>query len=372
VPPQTLADWLARLRLLGELLHDDLWLPVLILGLLALWLSRREAPPWREPLALTLAWLPFLPLCLVIWEGGTSDALLAAKLPLPALAGVGLALAAEALARRARPLGLLAAALLLLLTGAEVRTHRPEVLAITRNQDAERAIALAEQIAQPESGAPTTFMALWGHRYWALAYAQAYRGQLAGLTLVDHNADLSAIAAQGERLLTFSETFYRLPLAWWEDKLGHVHLSSPAPGIVEVSRQAAGASQVPPGEALDLENGIRILSATLRPTGDGQLVLTVYWQASHTVEVDYSVAVHLLAKDPPQGPGDILAQADRQHPVDGWYPTSRWEAGEVVRDSYLLTVPSGSHPVAVRVGMYTTTGDGAFHNSPWLTLRITP
>ena len=69
-------------------------------------------------------------------------------------------------------------------------------------------------------------MALWGHKYWALAYAQAYEGRLPGLTLVDHNADLAGIVRREGRLFTLSETLYRLPLDAWDGRLGRAHLSS--------------------------------------------------------------------------------------------------------------------------------------------------
>lgn len=375
--PGDLGGWLERLRTLGALLHDDLWLPVLALGVVGLWLGRGADAPetdgraaWREPAALTLGWLPSLPLSLTVWEGRVSDALLAAKLPVALLAGVGLALAAQALARRGRNWTLVAAVLFLAVVAAEGWAHRPAVLAITRDPAAERVIALAEQVAQPQGGPPTTFLALWGHNYWALAYAQAYRGQLAGLTLVDHNADVAAIAARGERLLTFSETLYHLPLAWWDENLGRTHLSSPAPGILELRPEPILTVAVAAGAGLDLENGVRILSAAVEETGDRKICLRVHWQPYEPLQADYSVAVHLLANDPPQGPADILAQADRQHPVDGWYPTSRWQAGEVIRDVYVLTVPPGSKPQAVRVAMYQVGSDGQFHNSPWLTLPI--
>ena len=380
------AGWLERAAILAGLLHRDLWLPVLALGLAGILLlaaprqpkrrdTAKSAPyrltSWRTPLALTLAWLPSAPLCLLIWEGSVSDALLAAKLPIVALGGVGLACAGEALARRGRWAGRAFGALLLVgIIVGEVCAHRPEVLAVTRDRGAERTIAMAERVAQPQGGAPATFVALWGHRYWALTYAQAYRHQLSGLNLVDHNVDLRQVAARGERILTFSETLYHLPLAWWEERLGRVHLSSPAPNIVEIKLQATTDEHVPPGPALDLENGIRILSASLTPGRRGSLIVTVYWQAYRPVAADYSVAVHLLAQDPPQGQDDLLAQADRQHPVGGWYPTSLWEAGEVVRGTAVLRVPPGSRPKAVRLGMYTVASDGSFENSPWLTLKV--
>ena len=99
-------------------------------------------------------------------------------------------------------------------------------------------------------------------------------------------------------------------------------------------------------------------------------MLTVVWQAIETPGADYSVAVHLLAVDPPSGPQDILSQADRQHPVEGWYPTSRWSQGESVVDQYLIDIPPDSHPVAVRIGMYRQRSDGSFDNTPWLSLPI--
>jgi len=34
--------------------------------------------------------------------------------------------------------------------------------------------------------------------------------------------------------------------------------------------------------------------------------------------------------------GGKLFQEDHAHPVWGWYPTSRWLPGEVVRDDYLI------------------------------------
>ena len=85
---------------------------------------------------------------------------------------------------------------------------------------------------------------------------------------------------------------------------------------------------------------------------------------------DYSIAVHLVAQDPPTGPHDIIAQADRNHPVEGWYPTSRWQTGETVSEYYRLTLPPDAAPTAVRVGMYQVAADGRFENSDWLSLPV--
>ncbi len=361
--PQDVNGWLARLRVLAQLLHDDLWLPVLAAGLLGgLALPWRHSE-WHKPVALTLAWLPSVPLSLAIWEGSVSDALLAAKLPLALLAGVGLALAAQAAMRIERRTAPALAVALVAVIGLEVHSHRPPITAITHDTSASELVARAEQVAHPSQ--PATFMALWGQQYWALAYAQAYQGGLQGLAIVDHNADVAVITRNG-RLLTFAETLYHRPLNWWDERLGRAYLSSPAPSIVAI-RPAPASGDVPEGPGLDLGNGIRILSSHIEPGGNGEWALTVYWRADRPPDADYSVAVHVLT-----GTGDVLSQADSQHPVCGWYPTTRWEPGEIVRDSYLLTAPAGAQPAAVRIAMYRTLEDGQFSNTAWLTLPLAP
>ena len=56
--------------------------------------------------------------------------------------------------------------------------------------------------------------------------------------------------------------------------------------------------------------------------------------------------------------------------MGGWYPTTRWTQGEMVRDSYALTVPEGAAPVAVRLGMYRQTSPDQFENTDWLVLPV--
>jgi len=358
--------WLARIDIVGQLLRADMLWPLLVIGLggLLLLASRKKI---REGVGMTLAWVPYVVLTVIIWEGGISDAELAAKTPALALAGIGLALVLRWLEQRSRRLGTAAAVVLALTLVAWGWHTRPFVLSITHDDSTEAVIALAEQVAPPPDDRPTVLALPWGNDYWALTYAQAYRGQLPGLSLVDHNADFREVVERGDRLLTPTKTFHVFPLSWWERRLGQLHLASVAPGIVEVSpTPPVNGADVPATVGLDLENGLSIRSATLAWRAPDQLLLEIYWEVMQPVAEDYSVAVHIVAHDPPRGGADVLAQADSVHPLQGWYPTSRWRQGEIVRDHYLLQLPAGSAPVAVRVALYRADPEGGFINSPWL------
>jgi hypothetical protein len=204
-------------------------------------------------------------------------------------------------------------------------------------------------------------------------YAQGIRKELPGLNLVDHNADLRAIVERGDRLMILDKILHVFPVARWEERLGRLYLSSAAPGVVEINpRPPIAVDDVTLGATLDLENGLIIRSASLEWVGNHQLQVTVYWESVRPVSEDYSVAVHLLARDPPASPADVLAQADSAHPVDGWYPTSRWSSREIVRDTYAISVPTESAPVSVRIALYRTDPQAGFVNSPWLCLPVPP
>jgi hypothetical protein len=81
--------------------------------------------------------------------------------------------------------------------------------------------------------------------------------------------------------------------------------------------------------------------------GDG-IHLTLFWQCLEEIEWDYTVFTHLIDEQ-----GIIWGQKDNP-PVDGFYPTSRWEVGEIVRDQYDLIIPDDAAPGEYwfEVGMY--------------------
>jgi len=76
--------------------------------------------------------------------------------------------------------------------------------------------------------------------------------------------------------------------------------------------------------------------------------LTLYWQALGGIAEDYTVFVHLS-----DAGGRTVGQYDGQ-PMQGFYPTSRWDVGETVRDEVDLAVESSVPPGRYQVvaGMY--------------------
>lgn len=78
------------------------------------------------------------------------------------------------------------------------------------------------------------------------------------------------------------------------------------------------------------------------------LALTLHWRALAQMGTPYTVFVHLSRAD-----GSILAQQDTE-PRNGTYPTTLWQVGEQVRDSYTFLIPNDTPPGSywIKVGMY--------------------
>lgn len=73
--------------------------------------------------------------------------------------------------------------------------------------------------------------------------------------------------------------------------------------------------------------------------------LTLFWQAQATPAADYTVFVHLL-----NAGGNLVAQADGP-PAGGVYPTSLWDAGEIIVDPHPLpALPPGRY--RLKAGLY--------------------
>jgi hypothetical protein len=98
---------------------------------------------------------------------------------------------------------------------------------------------------------------------------------------------------------------------------------------------------------------IRLLGFDLEP-GDyvsvpTTLKLNLYWQAGDVPTEDYTVFVQMLNDE-----GRLVAQTDGQ-PVDGNFPTSYWEGGEIILDRHEVDMhgplPFGKYKLIA--GLYT-------------------
>jgi len=118
-------------------------------------------------------------------------------------------------------------------------------------------------------------------------------------------------------------------------------LEIPANTSAQIAAQPARATFAP---GLTLV-GYTISNDTL--TAGQSLFLTLYWQVETALDRDVTSFIHIGT-----GLSDSanIAQRDGQ-PCQGLYPTSQWQVGDVIPDSFALIIPpdapSGKYPVAV-------------------------
>jgi hypothetical protein len=89
--------------------------------------------------------------------------------------------------------------------------------------------------------------------------------------------------------------------------------------------------------------GYSLTSELIRP-GD-TLPFVLFWQAREKIGHDYLISLQLQDED-----GQVWGE-HRSRPVEGAYPTAKWDKGEIVRDQrdwvVSLDVPSGRHRLLV-------------------------
>jgi 4-amino-4-deoxy-L-arabinose transferase-like glycosyltransferase len=122
-------------------------------------------------------------------------------------------------------------------------------------------------------------------------------------------------------------------------------------GPVEVERGLAGESPSPAVPlAADLDGQVELLGYDLQgqPSPGSRLHLALYWRALTVPRDNYKVFVHVVGDD-----GTIWGQKDSE-PVTGYYPTTLWTDGELVRDQTDVQMaddaPGG--PYRLVIGMY--------------------
>jgi hypothetical protein len=126
-------------------------------------------------------------------------------------------------------------------------------------------------------------------------------------------------------------------------------------------------AQIPEGD-----DPIRLVRADFSRQWQAGTVETValQWWAAEAVDRDYTVFVHLREMER----GENVAQGDGP-PVNGWYPTSLWETGEVVEDEHAVAVTAEVAPGAYHlvVGWYDpATGERLGGETPLGTVEVVP
>ncbi len=123
--------------------------------------------------------------------------------------------------------------------------------------------------------------------------------------------------------------------------IGPLKVAGPPPGVT---------SQNPAPQVklnLTLGNQVTLLGYDLKQEPNYQLLITLYWRAETTPSVDYTTFLHLRDAN-----NRTVAQQDGP-PAAGRYPTSLWEAGEIIVDQMTLPLagvaPGRYTPV---VGLY--------------------
>ena len=76
--------------------------------------------------------------------------------------------------------------------------------------------------------------------------------------------------------------------------------------------------------------------------------VALYWHALEAVPLDYKVFLHLT------GPGGEIVAQDDNMPVEWTYPTSEWQAGEMIRDEHVLEIEPATlrGDYVLSVGLY--------------------
>jgi hypothetical protein len=292
---------------------------------------------------------------------GTHLLILLASLALGGLWGLGMA----GLTARRRSLGWLGLVVTIAVAAATAATHRPQVLAYTRDPLGGRIVAAMAALDEP---APV-LAEVWGPRFFALAYGKWVTGQLAAARLVDVRADLSGLPPADrlpEVIYTTQDVLHLIGSERWAERLGPAFaLESAGDGIVVLRQQPRLVAPSPPATAPDRdEPDIVIDAARAWRADDGAVRVTVDWRAVRRSRQDYRVFVHVSDRNEIAEPADILGQADRRHPVYGFYPTTQWRVGQQVRDDYRVDLSrlagSPRAPRTVAVGLYTVGDDGTF------------
>ncbi len=368
--PNSLTAWLRMIGQIGGLWLGMMTWPIALLGLLGFaWLFARRQ--YRYGLALLLGAVPPFLLAVadqtfygldVPVEDVPSLLQMTVIFSLLALAFVLSDLRLRSVVLRRTAVATCAVICLVLAV-----QNRSVVYDLTHDATGRQIITDAQQfLADNQFASSPAFFSPWGGEFWALAYADRVTGELQNIDLLPNRANLKQAVSQHGRLYAFAQTFYERGLGWWRKRLGQVYLSSGGIKTVAISTQPLLSDQDLPGNSRASvtmgDTPIALRDWRIKPLTDGRWQVTLFWQATTRPNRDYSVSVKAADRETIESPEDIVAQADSGAPVHGWYPTTLWSPGEIVRDDYVIAVPPGRSARMAEVSLYTQDAARNFQN----------
>ncbi len=277
------------------------------------------------------------------------------------MAGLGISALRQrgGLARLAVPLALLLQVALMF--------HTPQIAAGMMAADAAANVRMAPILAAEKGIVLSEEMGLLVTNGRRIPYFGFEYTQLARMGLWDQRWELDSLRQRAFPLVILEagtreepDRYHRFTRAFLSEldrsyaltsAVGRYRLYRPAPLRRELSLPL-GSPVALAGYRVDPDPG----ASPLTLQASAPLTVSLLWRAATPVTTSYTVFVHLVDEE-----GKKVAQHDGL-PFDGIYPTTRWAAGELVRDTHTLTVPAGLPPgrYSLRAGMYETpAGSGA-------------
>jgi hypothetical protein len=111
--------------------------------------------------------------------------------------------------------------------------------------------------------------------------------------------------------------------------IGPVKIGDTPPGLTVDTAQPQVELNQPFGDTPNLT----LLGYDQLPIANNELPLTLYWRTEAPLPLDYTTFVHLR-----NAAGENVAQKD-QPPLNGSYPTSLWDPGEIIADKIVIPLP---------------------------------
>ncbi len=298
------------------------------------------------------------------------------SLPLVLLAGVSISSCTDVSHLSKTPYRWIGGALVVLVTVVFVATTAPRMVAWCNSRTRYEqggpeaaAIRLLEQVTSPSELVVSDDLALVflsqrrvPPRLSDMSHARNYSGHLTGLQVIAEveKYDIQAAILWTDRLDELWE------FVWWAERHFVSVTDFGERRRILYGRRYDSVQNIAgfhPSSGLLLNESVRLIGYRLEPNElrtSNKVRLVLYWQCIAPLDKDYTVFVHLA-----DAAGTPLSQGDGP-PVRGLYPTSGWQAGEILADVHELPVdaklPPGEYQLLV--GLYTIEPSGIQSSPP--------